>query len=911
MLRESLCLSPDCHCPLFALRHLSLPFPTLRFLICHIKQKFLMREVRAYLAYLLNLDRSKKKITRPCATQLMNHLNTSSLILLERCHSFSHLKKRGYQISLVKVIIFVNRFFIIYCHLSAKGYSRCFTLVDTRHDTALLGARQSSNDTSVPQLNLPKTTAPLITPRTARRTVGPIKVSQGGIWERLENGADRMTPRPREFNPSEIRLSSTAAFPAVYDGAYEQFGQAQCYNRPIRKSAKPNGYMSPLQEGDEGTLYESSQFSEDNSSVGEAAPRALGNLLTTVEHSSDSSESSWADALPPIKLDNLDTPCRFSNDDQEEDFDVHEDASNHFNSLRRRSPLRSIRSSNASLLLRNPTISMDASTLTNSEALPKPGNLDSPFMASTAELLDGRRHSSFLSRASSVPPATKHVPIAQVQREKLDLQLPTDIAESWKSFSSPHFGSADVTVCGSTRVSMSSCVKDGADAPHYKKFLSELEAPVSVECSARAENTVSSKLQEKNNFASQKLLNYQPTSAQQSGTPAQKLFALHKNVSDSLKIVKVVKESETERPKPSETTAPQSANVEMSSLVASSPTTLVPRSSFCELPRRTETGETSHSLLKAYSRLGLDSSLLSKEDSLKHVLLSTITSPSAPLRFTAKPSRESRNSAAITLLPRRSRVLSTCRKSIGPSETNLSTSSAAAELDDSNNFRGSSGAPSVVPQSTSHLFTQDTKQQKTVVKAVPFPDEGVDWNICHAAQRSSLDLRYFTAPHPTLLDLSQRAAAIVRERRFEGQKLNNGTAGTPTSHQFIDTRAEHRQEKETAETLESQNVHASAFSTAADFSKTVVGVENRKRNFEDGFTPEHVAALIDWLETRSNPTTRLQDQPEHLVSFVGFSDHLESVALLRILDSIRHDPVRTRQQQQECFCAFLCAYFEM
>lgn len=59
------------------------------------------------------------------------------------------------------------------------------------------------------KLYTPRTAATLFTPRSAvRRTIGPIKVSRNGIWERLDNGTGRVTPRPKQFDATEVRLTT-------------------------------------------------------------------------------------------------------------------------------------------------------------------------------------------------------------------------------------------------------------------------------------------------------------------------------------------------------------------------------------------------------------------------------------------------------------------------------------------------------------------------------------------------------------------------------------------------------------------------------------------------------------------------------------------------------------------------------
>lgn len=771
------------------------------------------------------------------------------------------------------------------------------------------------------QLQTPRASTTLFTPRTARRTIGPIKVSQGGIWERLENGADRMTPRPREFNPTEIRFSSNVTVPPLNgSSSLETASKFQRTGRSTSEASVPVDRMPPVHEADEETSCASLERptapprpSHFNQCQQTSQPFKHFNSLEpeTGEHQSDVSDSE-TDFLPPITLDRLDTPCRFSDDNRDDDDeDQHlfsdglpPDAS--YRKLNSTSPTMHRFSERSDQLLRRSQaarrsvktpLKMDRRTST-SVHFPCVSDVSSSSVPTI---------SSSVERRPSIPSKTfRQSHGLSIQREKIatthkETQDSTDVLTN---FSSPHFGSAENTRASVLLPSMyATRASEVIDTQNRLKKRSTLSV---------AHHVMAHRVAEAQEFTAP--TNIDACGVMRTTTEAVSDDTKSRNKRKSFQQISHLTRRRTLLSIENGTVATQPTVGTEKNGVLRDPyqgnfyRARVSATSGQELLCKTTQDTTVKGSIRTFDvgqRYGLDSSLPATEAG--RTSLSHISRSSSSLAIHRNSEKDIRVSNSSTLLPRRSRTSSTCRKSIGQQVSLGIEVPAPSGIED--------GPQRYEPQSYSELCggSKDRRSRKQndtspIYQEVEFPERGVDWNACHAVQRPSLDAQYFNPPHPTVHALSLEATAMVRKEHgrpdTESSSQREEITVQASKHANLGKAVEAAHAKAIDSTEGARNpdaAHKSILSSETD-SSTVQrepegnGVLKNSQNAhtlaqpEDAFTPEHVAILIDWLEARANDNLPSEGNSSDSHGWIDMSPSLESITLLRILDSVRHEP---------------------
>ncbi|XP_053990932.1 uncharacterized protein LOC128883013 isoform X2 [Hylaeus volcanicus] len=613
----------------------------------------------------------------------------------------------------------------------------------------------------------------LFTPRTARRTIGPIKVSQGGIWERLENGADRMTPRPQDFNPTEIRLSSTA------------IGSSQKWNY--------RGFTEEKYQHRKSTMITSiNESSPHIKYLQEKNSKSYLLKQKTATRQSYASLSS-ADRLPPISVEFLETPSHYVSNilivDGEED--VKSKAFNSINSssnqqfftvsggLRQKkensiqtsslvhenSPIRSIRyfdntkrpeSYTSYDIEQNQVCTVYEKSFKRKASISALENesdahFETEVPSNNYSIAGQAKQTSFPTPIETQRRISTSVGGLSVKRS-LDSSLPPDLIQ---------------------RPSNTFIIQDDVQMKHkeYERNSASDEAPTLLDSSHRLRKTDSSLVD----------------------LPLQNVFEENKFTVKNVPVEAAFK--------------------------------IFTKNSLSKIPTQSNTTDTSKVENNAVTEFGNRKSLKQQQWSDPKVKIS---------------------SKRATLLPKIVHTLSTPTKTLASSEHTNNSQGTCSFV---NSDQG-------VLKNLQEAATSSVKNKEVF----SFPEKGVDWNTCFAIQRLTLSSQYFSPPYLTLEQLSQQAFDVTLQKTQETE--NNLSPSVVKGH------------------VESETLYVQKHL----INGTVNGDDNsEKMNFtlhygslEDNFTPEHVAALIDWLEKRSLCAEKIPKST--------------NVKLVAILDYLRHDP---------------------
>jgi hypothetical protein len=613
----------------------------------------------------------------------------------------------------------------------------------------------------------------LFTPRTARRTIGPIKVSQGGIWERLENGADRMTPRPQDFNPAEIRLSSNTISSSQQwncGGCIEEKSQHR-KSTMITSLPEPSPHVKHLQE--------------------KTSKSYLLKQRATKRQSYASFSS--VDRLPPISVEFLETPSHYVSNilivDGEEEMkakplnSLNNSSNNHFLVSNGSRQLQENSVQSLSLTQKNSPIGQTSyydstkypqSYISNDrdknlDGVMKEKSFEGTVTMSTLENDSGENSESQVpSNNYSVDNLVKQASFqthAQPQRcistsgseliikQSLDSFLPQDLMQR----------SSDIASVQST-VALKHKECEGS-------VISE-KAPTLLDSAHRLRKTESSIID----------------------------FSLQNTFDEKTYTMKNV---------------PDEAQFKMSPMNSLSRMSTKPYATdSSKVENNTSTEYANRKRFKQQQWLDPKVKVSSKRTTL---LPKIVHSPSTPTK-----------------------------------------SSVSAEH--TNNFQGTCSIVNYnqgALKNTQEITTSSVKK----VETFSFPENGVDWNTCFAIQRITLNSQYFSPPYITLEQLSQQAFDVALQKSQETENdlsphLNKGNTKTETVH--------------VGKHLVNGAVNGNDSSEKENFTL-------HHGSLEDNFTPEHVAALIDWLEKRCLCPEKIPIS--------------NNVKLVAILDYLRHDHV--------------------